>query len=423
MAETVLFSQFIGNAGETDSVYISLSSDIDVSLSGITPIRIEMSEVFNSASPMMSFEFTDANGDLVNHTKIPPNAIFYFDIGYSPLNASRVELRCSKTVCLNQRPGSSEQIAFKMFFVLANWHEFVSKKKNRAWKDTTHSDIARDLTSSFPSSDISQTTTTPEFFVQPYWSDFDAIRYIRNKSFTSNGGHMEFGASLNGTFVFKSIGDMISEQKEKAMKRELPIFRLEGQIPDESVRKKEYEINEAPTYFMHYTAEQEYLGAVGAGAGGVSAMFFDTKTDQYVKTDITYGDTIAPQMSDWGSIPVADETTFVRVYGGRDSGVIEESTNMLVDLVDSVNRFEITTERALGIHIGRMVEVIIPTPPNAGSIVPQNIFYSGFYLVCGVHHVVNFSRSTVNSTISLMREGFDGKQLDGYSRSITGKFV
>lgn len=423
MAETILFSQYIGNAGETDSMYISLSSDIDVSLSGITPIRIEMSEVFNSASPMMSFEFTDANGDLVNHIKIPPNAVFYFDIGYSPLNATRVELRCSKTVLLNQRPGSSEQIAFKMFFVLSNWHEFVSKKKNRAWKDTSHADIARDLLASFSSVEISQTSTKPEFFVQPYWSDFDALRYIRNKSFTSNGGHMEFGAKLNGTFLFKSTGDMIAEQKEQAVSGNIPVFRLEGQISDTEIRKQAYERNEAPTYFMHYTAEEEYLGAVGEGAGGVSAMFFDTVTDRYVKTDLTYSDTASPQMSDWASVMQADEGTSVRVYGGRYSDVIEESSNMLVDLVDSVNRFEITTERALGIHIGRMVEVIIPTPPNAGSIVPQNIFYSGFYLVCGVHHVVNFSRSTVTSTISLMREGRDGKQLEGYSRSIVGKFL
>lgn len=423
MTETVLFSQFIGNAGETDSLYISLSSDIDVSLNSITPIRIEMSEVFNSASPMMTFEFTDANGDLTNHTRIPQNAVFYFDIGYSPLNATRIELRCSKKVLLNQRPGSSEQIAFKMFFVLSNWHEFVSKKKNRAWKDTSHADIVRDLLASFPSAEISPTSTTPEFFVQPYWSDFDALRYIRNKSFTSNGGHMELGARLDGSFVFKSTGDMILEQKDAALKKEIPIFRLEGQIPDEVLRNEAYADNEAPTYFMHYTAEDEYLSAVGAGAGGVSAMFFDTKTDTYVKTDMTYADTTAPQMSDWSGVMTADEGTSIRVYGGRDADVVEESTNMLVDLVDSINKFEITTERALGIHIGRMVEVIIPTPPQIGSIVPQNIFYSGFYLVCGVHHVVNFSRSTVTSTISLMREGCDGKQLDGYSRSIAGKFV
>lgn len=423
MAETVLFSQFIGNAGETDSLYISLSSDLEVSLNGITPIRIEMSEVFNSASPMLSFEFTDANGDFVNHHKIPPNAIFYFDIGYTPLDSIRVNLRCSKRVMLNQRPGYSEQVAFKMFFVLSNWHEFVSKKKNKAWKDTLHSDIAKDLLSSFSSVDVSTTTTQPAFFVQPYWSDYDALRYIRNRSFTSNGGHMEFGARLDGSFMFKSTGDMISEQKDIAAKGEIPVFRLEGQIQDTDLRKQAYKANTAPTYFMHYTAEEEYLGAVGAGAGGVAAMFFDNESGEYIKTDMTYSDTIAPQLSDWGSIMEADETTAVRVFGGRDSDVIEESTNMLVDLVDSVNRFEITTERAIGIHIGRMVEIIIPTSPNSGSIVPQSIFYSGFYLVCGVHHVVNFSRSTVTTTISLMREGYDGKQLEGYSRSIAGKFI
>lgn len=424
MAETVLFSQFIGNVGETDCLYIRLSADTEVSLNSITPIRLEMGEMFTTSTPSISFEFTDGNGDLVNHNKPSMSSTYFLDIGNTPINATRIELRCTKVVLLNQRAGSSEQVAFKMFFVHKSWGELVNKRRNRAWLNAPHSQIVSEIVGSlFPLTDIPTTDSIPEFFVQPYWSDIQAIRYVRNKSISPDGGHMEFGVTLEGKFIFKSTGSMINSQKVKAKNKEIPVFRMEGQIGDEALRKENYDKNKAPTYFMNYTAEEEYTMSVSSGGGGVIAMYFDTSTGQYVTTPVKYSDAEAPQMSDWASVQAVDENSGMRIFGGRDSDVIAEANNLVVDTVDSINRFEIVTERAPLVHIGDMVEVIIPTPPSIGSIVPQNIFYSGFYLVCGVFHVVNFNKSTVTSTISLMREGFDGKQLAGYTRSKQGKFI
>lgn len=422
--ETVLFSQYIGNLGETDSVYIRLSSDSDISVNSISPIRMELTEMFNAGSPMIAFEFTDGNGDLVNHTKPSMTATYFLDIGSSPLDASRLKLRCSKIALVNQRAGASAQIAFKMFFVVSSWHEFSNKKKNRAWKDKLHSEIVSEIAKdSFTDTDITPTTSSTEFFVQPHWSDLQAIRYLRNKSLGDTPGHMEFGVTLAGKFIFKSTGDMITEKTIQAKKKEIPVFRMEGQISDEVLRKEAYDKNKAPTYFMNFSAEEEYSDAIGSGGGGASAMYFDANTGSFNTTSVTYSASKVPQMSDWAGVHQVDENTGVRVYGGRDVDVIAEATNIVVDIVDSINKFEIITEKALSTHIADLVEVIIPIPPSVGSILPQNMFYSGFYLVCAVSHTINFSKSTILSTISLMREGFDGKQLQGYVKSQAGKFV
>lgn len=423
MAETVLFSQYIGNRGETDCLFLRLSADAEVSMRSITPIRMELSEMLSTGTPAVSFEFTDGNGDLVNHNKPKMSTTFYLDIGNSPINAKRIELRCSKIMHLNQRAGSSEQIAFKMFFVHKTWADFISRRKSRAWGGKNYSEIVRDLTANFTLTEIEDVPETPEFFVQPHWSDIQTIRYIRNKSLSTEGGHMEFGVTLEGKFIFKSTGKMISDQKIRAKNKQIPVFRMEGQPLNGDTREQMFNDNGAPTYFMNYVAEEEYNLSVEGGGGGVRALYFDTATGVFNDTKITYSDLTAPQLSDWAGLQSSDQGMDYRMYGGRDADVLAEATNQVIDIVDSINSFEITTERAPEIHIGDMVELIIPVPPMLGSVIPQNLLYSGFYLVGGVTHVVNIAKSTVTSTIQLMREGFDGKQLEGYTKSASGKFI
>lgn len=420
----VIFSQFIGNLGSTDSLFVRLSATTDMTLNSITPIRLEMVEMFSSGTPVISFEFTDGNGDYVNHNKPRPDSVFYLDIGNNPLETTRLNLRITKTVMLNQKAGMASQIAFKMFFVHAGWGEFLNKRKNRAWKDALHSEIVTQLVSEAGfTPDVTETSTIAENFVQPYWNDFQCIKYLCGKSMSKNGGHMEFGATLDGRFIYKTTGDMIAEQRIKAKNKKIPVMRMEGQIADPNVRAEKYAENGAPTYFISFSAEEDYMNAVTTGGGGVRGMYFDTMSGAYVNSNVVYSDSDSPQLTDWGAVQLSDENTGVRLYGGRHGDVMVEASNRMVDLVDSINRFEISTERAIELHIGDMLELIIPTPPSINSIVPQNIFYSGFYLVCGISHTVNFNKSTISTRISLMREGFDGKQLGGYTKSRKGKFL
>lgn len=425
MADFEIFSHYTENSSDYDSLYVRLSSEIETPIAGIQLIRMELAEVFSAGSPVMTLEFTDLNGDFVNHYKPNPSTKYFLDIGRSLLKSTRAELRCSKVVMLNQRAGSAEQIAFKMFFIHHGWNELINIRRSRGWNDKKTSEIVKEIADEcgFTSVDVKETTTAHEFFIQPYWSNLQTIRHLRKKARTEAGGYVEFGVKLTGDFFFKSVGDMIEENKQKAKSKKLTTFKMQGQFLEDYEREPAYEENnDAPTYFAHFTGEENYVDSVVNGAGGVKSMYFDTYSGKYMENVITFSKTETPQMSDWSSVQSSDESSELRMYGGRDSDILVEAENRVVDSVDSVARLEIVMEGTPAVHITEMVEVIIPMP-NINSILPQSIMYSGFYLVCGVRHVINFRTSTMNTTISLMREGFDGKELDGYAKSKVGKFI
>lgn len=425
MAEAEIFSHYVDNHNEYESLYVRLSSEVESPIAGLQLIRMELAESFSAGSPFMSLEFTDLNGDFVNHYKPNPATKYFLDIGRGLLNSTRVELRCSKVVMLNKRPGSSEHIAFKMFFIHHGWNELINIRRSRGWYDKKHSEIVEEIAREcfFNKVDVSETSTRTEFYIQPYWSNLQTIKHLRQKSRTENGGHIEFGVKLNGDFFFKSVGDMIAEQKEKAKSKKLTTFKMQGQYLEDFNMKREYDRNnKVPTYFAHFTGEEDYVSAVVGGAGGVKAMYFDNTTGKYVEDSISFSQTDTPQLSDWSAIQSVHEGAEMRMYGGRDSDVVVKAENKVIDTVDSISRLEILIEGSTNVHIGEMVEIIIPMP-NIGSILPQSIIYSGFYIVAGVKHTIDLRKSTASTTISLMRDGFDGKDLDGYAKSKQGKFV
>ena len=426
MAETAIFTQFITSNALTESLFIKLSTESDISISGIKSIRMEIAERLSSASPIVAYEFTDANGDFVNHIKPNPATKYYLDVGRTLDDAVRIELRCSKILLVNKKAGSTEQVAFKMFFVHHGWSELMNKRRSRGWKEKKISEIVEEIANEceYKEVDVGETITEVETFIQPYWTNLQTIQHLQMKAESENGGFTEFGCTIDGRFFFKTTGDLIEDQKAKAKSREIPIFKLEGQILDPFEREKAYEENQsAPTYMAHITGAEAYLEAVVNGGGGVVAMFYDSQADEFKKEPMKLSELEAPQLSDWSALQTVDEVTELPIMGGRDSDVTVYARNLVSDINNSVNTLEIVTEGAHQVHIGQMVEVIIPVPISIGSTVPQNIMYSGFYLVSAVRHVVNFSNSTMTSNISLMRDGYDGKELEGYVKTAKGKFV
>jgi len=426
MAEVAIFTEFVNSRSETDSLFVSMSTETELSVLNVKAIRLEIAEVFSSGSPIVSFEFIDGNGDFVNHLKPNPSTKYYLDIGRSALEATRIELRCSKIVMVNGKTGSAEQVSFKMFFVHHGWNNLINKRVSRGWKDKKTSEIVTEILEEceYKEIEVSESVEPLETFIQPYWSNLQTIRYLRKKTDTENGGHVEFGCTIDGKFFFKSVGDLIEEQKEAAKSRDIPIFKMEGQISEEVDRLEAYKKNKnTPTYLAHFTGEESYLEAILAGAGGVTAMYYDSEEGQFIREPIKYSDIETVQLSDWTSVQEEHELATLPQRGGREQDIILESKNKVTDIINSMSRLEIISEGCPNLHIGTMVEVIIPTPVSIMSIQPQNILYSGFYLVSGVKHVITFKNSTLTSAVSLMREGFDGKDLEGYVKSTKGKFL
>lgn len=426
MAEFELFSHVLLNNGETDSLFVSLKCERDIGVRSIKPIRLEIHEAFSSISPTVTFTFVDGYGDLMNHNKPNPMDKYFLDFGRGVLSLSRLELRIVGVSLVTKKAGSTEQVQYQMIFSHAGWTEMTSVRRNRSWLNAKHSDVVKDIVKDigFTRVDVPDTPSGDEYTIQPYWDNLTMLSHLRSLAASSNGGHVEFGTTMSGEFFFKGIGDLINEQRVAAIKREIPVIRMEGQIPDEAIRAEEYEKNKGiPTYFSGVGSTEWYSEAVSSGAGGVKSVYYDYDTDTIKVKHVKYSDTNNPQLSDWAGIQKAHESSGKLVYGGRYGRSHDVAENAVVDIVDSMNINNITTEGSIFYKIGKMVELIIPVPPNAESIVPSNIMYSGFYLISELTHIIQFNDSKFNTSITLMREGFDGKDLEGYATSKRGKFV
>lgn len=425
--EYEIFSQYLANRNrEEENLFVRLSSTEDLGIRRIRPISLYADESFSQGSPTVSIEFIDGNGDFVNHVKPNPDSVFYLDFGKNLEDSVRYSLKISKIVLGNSQIGNSDKYSFKIFFVHSAWNVFINERRNRSWINKAHSDVVRDLVAGagFKELDIPTSASRFETYIQPYWSNLQTVKHLARKAFSSNGGHMEFGCSLTGKFIFKSTGDMIESQKSAARKKQLTTFRMEGQS------FKETEVNEGsdknknnPRYIAFLTGEQDYVAAVTNGAGGAYAMYFDTTTGIYNRVSVKFSNLTSPQLADWAAVQENHETTGFPIYGGRASNSVNEAANRVNDVIDNMCALNIITEGAPNMQIGQMVEVLIPIPADVGSSYPYNVYYSGFYLVSAVRHSIDFEKSIPNTAITLMREGFDGKRLGGYIKSAKGKFI
>ena len=126
MTESEIFSQYIGNESEQDSLFIKLSTDKDFGVSHIKPLKMNLSEKFGRGTPVVVFDFIDGRGDLANHALPTMDSIFYLDIGRSAYEIKRLKLRMTKISSLTSKMGS-QQITYRIFLVHSCWDKFVQK--------------------------------------------------------------------------------------------------------------------------------------------------------------------------------------------------------------------------------------------------------------------------------------------------------
>lgn len=426
--EVVIFERYIGQNEDHDGVFIRLSSESDTAMAEVLPKTIYIAEAFSYGSPIVTITFDDGAGVYNNLLKLNPDTIYWLTVSDGDIvkNSQRLPLKVSKLESKNMVAGKSELIAFKISFIHYGWDQFVNRRKNRGWSDTPYHEIVQEILgeSGYDTIDVTPSRGVPEFVIQPYWTNNVFLKWIQERAISEDyDDHFEFGCRIDNKFFFKSISDLIMESSERAKNEEIPVLKLQGYNPRPDERLKEKEENyKVATYFTDYTATEYYMDSVINGAGGINAMFYDFTTGSFVQSDVTPSNVGSVQLSDWGAIQKSNEGTGVRLFGGRDVDTIYEAMSKLSSVSLSTNQFSITTEGSLDIHIGDMLELIIPTPEN--MIPPFSVMYSGFYLVAGVTHIIALEPSDkIITRVDLARQGFDGKELIGYVKSREGKFI
>ncbi|MDA3807082.1 MAG: hypothetical protein PF440_04130 [Thiomicrorhabdus sp.] len=422
----VIFQKKLYTIDKTDDMYISLEADDTSPLIQVTPVSLVISEAFSFATPVITATFIDGLGIYFNLDKMNTDDVYWLNIGKDLKNSQRFPMKISKVSLKNTVGGTNSQLAFKVSFVHYGWSELLNKRHNRAWTNLRYSDVMQVIADEckYNKVTIEPSSKNKETLIQPYWSNLTMMKWIQERANPLNfNEHMEYWCTYKGEFIFKSISGIIAENRNDIVNKVIPVIRLEGQYSKEFEREEITDNNgKIPNYFSNFQASEYYLDSVISGAGGATSMYYDFSTGKYTNNNVKISDTYATQLSDWNSIKTSHEVTGMRMFGGRDTSNTDNAFAKLSSISLSTNQFEVTLENSFNLHVGDVIEVIIPTDKEVNKI-PVNVFYSGIYIVASVTHLIPIGDSIAITTANLARHGFDGKDMTGYTKTKTGKFI
>lgn len=422
---SIVFERAIGQEDTKESTYIRLECDDENGLSDVLPQSVFIAEAFSYASPIITVTFKDQYGVYINLLKIDPETIFNMFVGETKENSVMIPLRISRIDLSNNVSGKSENLSFKISFVHSEWNTLINKRMCRGWKEKKYSEVVEEIASECGFSDIQITPSRHSFgeIVQPHWPNNIFLKWLQENAVPEKyDDHYEFAGKIDNSFFFKSLSDIIEENTLKAEEGAIPLIKLHGyeSVPKERTEAKE-DNDDVPPQFMSFSGTEHYMDTVVHG-GSIRSMHYDFMTGMLVDTPTYTNDMDSLQMSDWSGIKEAHQETQRVFYHGRDPYGDDKSKLRMSNVQISMNQFAVKTEGAISLHVGDMVEIMIPTPTN--MIPPFSVMYSGFYLVGAItHHLTLEPSPMIVSNIELTRHGFDSRDLKGYTETSLGKFV
>lgn len=422
MNEFEFFAEYIGNKSELDSLYITLTSDIDFGVSLIKPLSMTLSEKLDRATPSVIFDFVDGNGDLANHNIPQMDATFTLTIGRSIITAKAIKLRMTKIMALNSKVGS-QQVTYRMFLVHSCWDKLIGESVSRGWRDQDPTKVVESIARECGWDNMITNpcdSTLP--IIQPNWTNMELIKWITNNT-TILGGKPRYAGRIDGSFLFNSIQGMVDDQSKDAIAEQIPLLRMEGQDGEDVRSAGVKKNNDIPPYFTTYKINESHAETRMSGGGGIRSYTYNSHTDTFMIDTWGVKDLKGQQMSDWVNTSESMVESNKPLYTGRGSDNKSVAMNRIASAVDDAVEMTIALEGSIDTRVGMMLEIIIPIPQSVGSNEPFNIMYSGFWMVSAVNHGIDFGNSSMMTNAVLIRSGHDSKQLNGFTTTEGGKFV
>jgi hypothetical protein len=413
------------NADVNESFFVQLSADVDSPLASVQPIAMTITEAFSFATPIVSVTFNDGNGIYFNSIKMDTEQEYFLDMGGSKFTATRLPIRIAKVELKNIVAGKSTQVTFKVTFVHKGWNELLNIRHNRGFSKQTYSDIVKSIMSECNYTSIKTTPSKGQHSViQPYWTNNVFLKWVQSRATPlKSDDHFEFSCNINGDFFFSSMTDIVTSKKQDIIDKKIPILNLGSYDPNSQERKRDLKENfNIPNHFSDFMFNEHYMDTVINGGGGTVALNYDYNSGSFINKELKMSSSTAVQLSDVTSMKVNHEKTKYRVYAGSDDAVAI-ATSTLSSVALSMNEFRITTDGTINAHVGQVVELIIRTERDMYKS-PYSMIHNGFFVIASVTHQVSMAEGNDFITIiTLARSGINGKDLKGYVKTKSGKFI
>jgi len=400
MAETkniVLFEE-----NWVDNFYIKLESTHDTAASGLQISSIGVTETLSSGSPFLVMYIQDAFGDLINHTYISPDAVYDLYIGKDKDDNTKSSFSMSVNNMENVHVGKTETIALDLTFMSDKWNKFIREAHSRSWKDTSYSDVVKDIITENEFSDVDVETTQGRYdVIQPNWSNMKFVKWLSQQAVNTEGNTgYDFGVTLDNRMIFKSLDTLYKSKPKRSVILAAP--------------NNEFEFS-----FHNFSIKQNYAPMIIQGAGGLTYTYFDYDTKTYITDTKTVEDSGTRQLSDWAFIAESHNTATKIHDGGRDIDTPTVAESKITSVANSIQKVSINMVGDFDLHIGDVINILIPSSEFSTTLLNEK--YSGYWLIGEILQDVDFVNKTFQSNITLIRAGINGTELKGLVKTTKGK--
>lgn len=427
----LIFERAVYQENDAYSCYIRLSCEKQNEISLCTPKRLEIKNNLGMSTPVVTMVFEDQNGDMFNYMKFDTNAVFTLQFGRDVENLFELELKIARIDFRNGVLGSPTGLEFHIDMVAKNWYESTAKRHFRGWYTNDMISVVRDLVedSKYDAIDVTpaEKKSSPQPIAQTGMSNLEMLEWIRKRTQPSKNitgsGHYEYGMSFSGVFMFKSMNDVISTNEPLIRANRAPVVTIgeDAIIMNEDYQETIKSNQGIPEFFTQFIGREKYMNSVIHGGGDIRASYYDWDQGKYKVEHVVYSKTDTMQLSDTSLINQNHESTNYVVFGGRDNYTINETKSKLQEINNSVQEIIIATQGSGFVDIFQIIELIIFN--NDEQTTQQiNEMYSGFYMISGVNHIFDFSK-TLNfvSELTLTRSGIDQSGFSDTSNLTTSK--
>lgn len=387
-----------------EDLYMKVESDFPSEIFSVAAQSVTLVETLSAASPIMVLRLADQFGDLVNHTYISPDTSYDVYFGKSPNENMKCSFSLSVGTASNYASGVIENVAMEINFLRHNWEKLISQTHSRSWNNVRYSDVVRQIAeeAGFTSFDIEETDERLSV-IQPGWTNIQLLKWIQGQARSTSGiSGFDIGARLDGSFIFKTF-DKLFDQKPK----------FEYILSDEYSEDSIWDMN----------IIQEYSPMTTQGAFGITYSYFDYENKEFKTDDMVLSETNQRQISDRYFLAKSHEVPMRRMYGGRNTRLVNEAENRILQTANSIQSLKITVKGNTNLHIGDMINIVLQSSRVSKSPVSEP--YSGYWLVSKVSHFVSFQSKMHQTVLELSRPGMDGTraEMDRLVKTKVGKIL
>lgn len=365
--------------------------------------NIQFTECLHASSPMMTLDFMDTVGSLTNLSFLSPEITYNAYLGRDPTNvAGPFPFSLSGHTQQQTQAGDVAQVASQPAFLSSAWIKLMTVVKSRSWNNMSISDVVTDILEECGFLKVVvERTPAKQTIVQPNWSNYQMLKWLAPRAVNVNGDSAyDFVAGMDGSFIFQSHNTFLNQAP-------FTTLYLKGRgatnINIYGVKFK--------NKFMEKTNRSPALG--------VHSSYFDYHKGAFVTADTNITQVNQAQLSDWTSIPNDLIQVAFTFHNGQDVNTQTVVKSIITTATKDVTQLEF---QMLGNHrlkVGQVVNIVMNTGEHVTNSV--NEFFSGYWLVDGITHVVDMANTVFNTKVHVARAGMNGTNITNMAKTATGK--